>query len=54
MYITVLNFEEGKTYIYKVEDDIDCDEFVSSMFKLGNIEWMSSKDLNLETIITSR
>lgn len=54
MYITVLDYNQGKTYIYKVEDGIDSEEFICERFKLSNIEWMSSQHLNLETIIISR
>jgi len=48
MYITILNFELGKTFIHVVEDNVDVEEFVSENYGLDSTQYMSTETLNLE------
>ena len=48
MYITILDYSEGRVYQYKVDEDmqsIECEELIIDYgFNLNNIEWMYHSD----------
>lgn len=48
MYITVLDFELGKVFIHKVDDDVDAEDFVSDVHGLDDTLYMTTTELNLE------
>jgi hypothetical protein len=48
MYITTLHYGFGKTFIDKVDDDIDAEEFVSENYGLDETYYMTTNELNLE------
>jgi hypothetical protein len=48
MYISILNFAEGKVIIVDVDDSIDAGDYISENFGWSNVEWMTSDSLKLE------
>jgi len=48
MYISVLDYRQGKIFIHEVPNSIDAEDYVSEHFGLDNIEWMTTEDLILE------
>ncbi len=48
MYITTLHYGLGKTFIDKVDNDIDAEDFVSENYGLDNTYYMTTIELNLE------
>ena len=48
MYITILHYEIGKVIIDEVDDDIDCESYVSEKYGLDDTYFMSTYKLNLE------
>lgn len=48
MYITILDYSEGRIYQYSVDKDmqsIECEELIIDYgFNLNNIEWMYHSD----------
>jgi hypothetical protein len=47
MYITTLHFELGRTFIDKVDDNVDAEEFVSDKYGLDSTFYMTTSELNL-------
>ena len=48
-YVTVLDFNVGKTYIYKYSDEEDIEDFIDSKnHDVSNCHWMCSDELQLE------
>lgn len=49
-YVTVLDFDVGKTYIYKYSDEIeDIEDFIDSKnHQLSNCQYMCTDELELE------
>lgn len=46
-HISILNYYNGQVIIHKVEDDVDSEDYVSTLFGLDNVSWMETKELNL-------
>jgi len=48
MYITTLQYGLGKTFIDKVEDGIDAEEFVNENYGSEDTWYMTTNELNLQ------
>lgn len=48
MYISILDFVQGKVFIVEINDTIDADEYVSEEFGLDNVSYMTMDKLRLE------
>lgn len=48
MYITTLHYGLGKTFIDKVDNNIDAEEFVSENYGLDDTYYMTTNELSLE------
>ena len=48
MYITILDFTNGKVVIHKVPNSIDAEDYVSEHFGLDNTEYMTTDELDLD------
>ena len=50
MYISILNFSNGRVVIHRVSDDVDAEDYVSENFGLDNVDYMTTMDLDLEML----
>ena len=48
MYISVLDYTNGKIIIHEVRNSTDAEDYVSEHFGLDNVEWMVTEDLILD------
>ena len=48
MYITTLHYGIGKTFIDKVDNDIDAESFVNDKYGSADTWYMTTNELNLE------
>lgn len=48
MYISILDYVDGKVIIVEVDDSIDVEDYVSEEFGLDNVAYMSVATLKLE------
>jgi hypothetical protein len=48
MYITVLDYENGKVIINKLPKDIDAEEWFNDNFDESNCYYMTTSELSLE------
>lgn len=50
MYLSVLDYSTGRVVITQIPDQIDAEQYVSDMFGLDNVEYMTSHKLDLQVI----
>jgi hypothetical protein len=48
MYVTILDYSEGKVYAIKVPDTTDIEAYVDKHYGLSNTSYMITDQLNLE------
>lgn len=48
MYISVLDYRQGRVVIHEVHNSVDAEDYVSDHFGLDNVEWMVTEDLILD------
>lgn len=48
MYISILDYNNGRVVIHQVHNSIDAEDYVSEHFGLSNVEWMVTEDLDLD------
>lgn len=48
MYISMLDYENGKVIIQEVDEDTDVGEYMAANYDLDNIYYMTTLSLNLE------
>ena len=52
MYLSILDFVNGRTIIHKIPDGLDIEEYVEDYitdnFSISNVEYMTTSELNLE------
>ena len=48
MYITILDYSEGKVHIVEVPRGTNIEEYVDEFYGLGNTSYMTTEKLNLE------
>lgn len=48
MYLSILDYRDGKTIISLIPDNIDAEQYVSDLYGLENVEWMVTDTLNLD------
>jgi hypothetical protein len=51
MYISILDYTNGKVIIHQVNNSIDAEDYVSDHFGLDNVEWMTTEELELDISI---
>jgi len=48
MYLSILDYRDGKVIISLIPDHYDAEEYVSDVYGLDNVEWMVTETLNLD------
>lgn len=48
MYISILDFTNGRVIIHQVNNSIDAEDYVSEHFGLDNVEYMTTDNLELD------
>lgn len=52
MYLSILDYRDGKVLIHKIPDGLDIEEYVedyiSDNFDMRHVEYMTTSELNLE------
>jgi hypothetical protein len=48
MYISILDYTNGKVVIHRVPNSIDAEDYVSEHFGLDNTEYMTTEELELD------
>jgi hypothetical protein len=48
MYVYILDYSTGRCTITQIPDQIDPEQYVSDMFGLDNVEYMTSHKLDLK------
>lgn len=48
MYISILDYTNGKVVIHQVHNSIDVEDYVSEHFGLDNTEYMATEELDLD------
>lgn len=48
MYITILDYSEGKVHIVKLPDSINIEAYIDEHYGLDNTSYMLTEQLNLE------
>lgn len=48
MYISILDYTNGRVVIHRVPNSIDAEDYVSEHFGLDNTEWMTTMELELD------
>jgi hypothetical protein len=52
MYLSILDFQNGRVIIHKIPDGLDIEEYVEDYitdnFSISNVEYMTTEKLNLE------
>jgi hypothetical protein len=48
MYLSILDYRDGKVIINIIPDDIDAEEYVSDLYGLDNVSYMTTKVLSVD------